>query len=125
MDCLHKLDKLCDPDWFCHRNNTFSTSERWTTAYLRTMDRRHAPKGQVAVQNSLQKQTEIETSGGKCEICIKVLTDGYSAAPRSTLVLSIFVRLVSPHEVADLASCRPLPSQQLLQPHALLRGVAS
>ena len=44
--------------------NTFSTSERQTTSYLRTTDRKHAPKGQVAIQNSLQERTEIEASGG-------------------------------------------------------------
>ena len=37
---------------FCHRNNTFSTSEIWT------MDRKRAP----SCTNSLQEQTEIEAS---------------------------------------------------------------
>ena len=34
-------------------------SERWTTSYLWTMDRKRTLKGQIAVQNSLQEWTEI------------------------------------------------------------------
>ena len=37
----------------CHINNTFSTSNRRKTSYLWTTDRKHAPKGQVTVQNNL------------------------------------------------------------------------
>ena len=43
-----------------------STYERRTTAYLQTMDRTLAPKGQVAVQNSLQERTKIEVSDENC-----------------------------------------------------------
>ena len=34
----------------------FSTSERRTTSYLWTMDRKRAPKGQLAVQNSIDNR---------------------------------------------------------------------
>ena len=94
----------------------FQTSQRRTTSYFRTTDRKCAPKGQIAVQNSLQEWTEIEASDGKCEISIKISTDSYSAAPRKyirSFLLLIFVHLVCPHEVADSASYRPHPTLQL------------
>ena len=94
-------DKQRAPDRFCHRNNKFSTSERRTTSYLWTTDRTCAPKGQVAVQNSLQERTDSdEASGRKCEISITISNDSYSAAPRKyirSLVPSIIVHLVCPH----------------------------
>ena len=36
-----------------------------TTSHFRITDRKHAPKGQAAIQNSLQERIEIEASGGK------------------------------------------------------------
>ena len=61
---LYTTDKPRAPDWLCHRNtcNASSTSEIRTTSYLQTTDRKYAPKGQVAVQNSFQEWTEIEAS---------------------------------------------------------------
>ena len=32
MDCLHKIDSPCAPDWLWYRNNTFLTPEIWTTS---------------------------------------------------------------------------------------------
>ena len=56
----------------------FSTSEVQTTSYLRTTDRTHAHKGQVAVQVCLREQTETKIS-------IKISTTNNSASPRNTL----------------------------------------
>ena len=55
----------------------------------------HAPKGQ---QNNLQELTEIEASGGKYEISIKILTDSNSAAPRK--YISSFVVDFHPFSVS-------------------------
>ena len=78
------------PHWFCNRNSTFSTSERWTTSNLETMGRTHVPKGQVAVQNSLQEQTMMEVSDKNniVKISIKFLTSSYSVVPRKYIILS-------------------------------------
>ena len=84
------------------------------------MDRKLAPKGQVAVQTSLQEWTEMEASGGKCETSIKILTNSYSAAPRKCIIsfiLSSFVHLVCLHEVAYSGSYRPHPCTATLQLH--------
>ena len=73
------------------------------------------PQIQVAAQNGLQRWTEIEASGEKCEISIKILRDDNSAAPRKyikSFVLSIFIHSVCLHEVTDSASDRPHPSLQ-------------
>ena len=62
MDHLYTMVKPHAPNQLCHRNNTFLISERRTTSYLLTTDRTCAPKGQVAVQNSLQQRTKIKLS---------------------------------------------------------------
>ena len=59
---------------------TFLTSERQTTSYLWTVDRTYAPKGQVAVQNSLQERTNVQVSLMKIvENSIRFSTLSYSA----------------------------------------------
>ena len=78
-------DKSHAPNWLCHRNNTFLTSKRRTTSYLRTMDKTCAPKGQVAVQNSLKSR---QRSKSRMKIVKNSLKFSYSALPRKYIILS-------------------------------------
>ena len=120
MDCLPTTDKQHAPDRFCHRNNIFFNLRETDNLLspdngLKTCPQRTSSCTKI---NSLQEQTEIKASGGKCNISIKILTDSYSTAHRKyirSFVLSIFIHLVCPHEVADSDSLQTTPLIATLQ----------
>ena len=74
------------------------------------MDRKQAPKGLMAVQNSLWEWTNIEALSEKYEISIKISIFSYSIVPRSTL--DPYFQSVSDHWLGFLYLLHPT-----LQPH--------
>ena len=85
--------------------------QRQITSYLWITDKTHAPKGQVAIQNSLQERAEIEVSTKNVRCVSEFRHLAIQQCLKSKLVrsFSIFVHLEYLHEIIDSFSYRPHP----------------